>query len=133
MNKQYNKLFKPLSLFEKLFNTRVNKDKYIGTYVYHKYVIPKGWNLKEVLKEFYCPKGYKEVFASVLGYYIDNVRLKLENAVLNEKISIEEIYNLFISSKLVQSSIIALIKNKKDRDEYYLQKYKKNLGVGSDN
>lgn len=130
MNKQYNKLFKPLSLFEKLFNTRVNKDKYIGTYVYHKYVIPKGWNLKEVLKEFYCPKGYKEVFASVLGYYIDNVRLELENAVLNEKISIEEIYNLFISSKLVQSSIIALIKNKTDRDEYYLQKYKKNLEIG---
>lgn len=59
MNKQYNKLFKPLSWYEKLFNTRVNKDKYIGTYVYHKYVIPKGWNLKEILKEFYCPKGYK--------------------------------------------------------------------------
>lgn len=133
MNKQYNKLFKPLSWLEKLFNTRVNKDKYIGTYVYHKYVIPKGWNLKEILKEFYCPKGYKEVFGSVLVYYIDNVRLELENAVLNEKISIEEIYNLFINSKLVQSSIIALIKNKKDRDEYYLQKYKKNLGVGSDN
>lgn len=133
MNKQYNKLFKPLSLFEKLFNTRVNKDKYIGTYVYHKYVIPKGWNLKEVLKEFYCPKGYKEVFGSVLNYYIDNVRLELEKAILNEKISIEEVYNLFISSKLVQSSIIALIQNKKDRDEYYLQKYKKNLGIGSDN
>lgn len=133
MNKQYNKLFKPLSLFEKLFNTRVNKDKYIGTYVYHKYVIPKGWNLKEILKEFYCPKGYKEVFGSVLGYYIDNVRLELEKAILNEKISIEEVYNLFISSKLVQSSIIALIQNKKDRDEYYLQKYKKNLGIGSDN
>nr|DAP06237.1 MAG TPA: hypothetical protein [Ackermannviridae sp.]DAW82336.1 MAG TPA: hypothetical protein [Bacteriophage sp.] len=130
MYKQYNKLFKPLSWYEKLFNTRVNKDKYIGTYVYHKYVIPKGWNLKEILKEFYCPKGYKEVFGSVLGYYIDNVRLELENAVLNEKISIEEIYNLFISSKLVQSSIIALIKNKKDRDEYYLQKYKKNLEIG---
>lgn len=133
MNKQYKKLFKPLSLFEKLFNTRVNKNRYIGTYVYHKYVIPKGWNLKEVLKEFYCPKGYKEVFGSVLNYYIDNVRLELESAILNEKISIEEVYNLFISSKLVQSSIIALIKNKKDRDEYYLQKYKKNLGVGSDN
>lgn len=133
MNKQYNKLFKPLSLFEKLFNTRVNKDKYIGTYVYHKYAIPKGWNLKEVLKEFYCPKGYKEVFGSVLNYYIDNVRLELEKAILNEKISIEEVYNLFISSKLVQSSIIALIQNKKDRDEYYLQKYKKNLGIGSDN
>jgi len=133
MNKQYNKLFKRLSWREKLFNTRVNKEKYIGTYVYNKYVIPKGWNLKEILKEFYCPKGYKEIFASVLGYYIDNVRLELENAVLNEKISIEEIYNLFISSKLVQSSIIALIKNKKDRDEYYLQKYKKNLGIGSDN
>lgn len=133
MNKQYKKLFKPLSWWEKLFNTRVNKDKYIGTYVYHKYVIPKGWNLKEVLKEFYCPKGYKEVFGSVLNYYIDNVRLELEKAILNEKISIEEVYNLFISSKLVQSSIIALIQNKKDRDEYYLQKYKKNLGIGSDN
>ena len=72
MNKQYNKLFKPLSWWEKLFNTRVNKEKYIGTYIYHKYVIPKGWNLKEILKEFYCPKGYKEVFGSVLDYYITN-------------------------------------------------------------
>lgn len=130
MNKQYNKLFKPLSWYEKLFNTRVNKEKYIGTYVYHKYVIPKGCNLKEILKEFYCPKGYKEVFGSVLNYYIDNVRLELESAILNEKISIEEVYNLFISSKLVQKSIISLIKHKKEQDDYYLQKYKKNLDIG---
>ena len=75
-------------------------------------------------------KGYKEIFASVLGYYINNVRLELENAILNEKISIEEVYNLFISSKLVQRDIITLIKNKKDRDDYYLQKYKKNLEIG---
>lgn len=127
MDKQYKKLFKPLSWWEKLFNTRVNKDKYIGTYIYLKYVIPNGWNLKEILKEFYFPKGYKEIFASVLGYYIDNVRLELESAILNEQISIKEIYNLFISSKLVQRDIITLIKNKKDRDEYYLQKYKRNL------
>lgn len=133
MNKQYNKLFKPLSWWEKLFNTRVNKEKFIGTYVYHKYVIPKGWNLKEILKEFYCPKGYKEVFGSVLDYYITNVRRELEKAILNEKISIEEVYNLFISSKLVQRDIIALIKHRKDKDEYYFHKYKKNLGVGSDN
>lgn len=132
MNKLYKKLFKPLSWWEKLFNTRVNKEKYIGTYVYNKYVIPNGWNLKEILKEFYCPKGYKEVFGSVLNYYIDDVRLELESAILNEKISIEEVYNLFISSKLVQNNIIALIKNKKDRDEYYLQKYKKNLEIGCD-
>lgn len=129
MNKEHNKLFKPLSWWEKLFNTRVNKEKYIGTYVYHKYVIPKGWNLKE----FYCPKGYKEVFGSVLDYYITNVRRELEKAILNEKISIEEVYNLFISSKLVQRDIIALIKHRKDKDEYYFHKYKKNLGIGSDN
>ncbi len=133
MDKQYNKLFKPLSWWEKLFNTRVNKEKYIGTYVYHKYVIPKGVNLKEILKEFYCPKGYKEVFGSVLDYYITNVRRELEKAILNEKISIEEVYNLFISSKLVQRDIIALIKHRKDKDEYYFHKYKKNLGIGRDN
>lgn len=129
MYKQYKKLFKPLSWWEKLFKTRLDKNIYGGDYKYKKYYIPAGYNIISLLEIYYFPIGYKDIFAKIFEYYVNNIKLDLEYAILIKKISIEEIYNLFISSKSVQKEILALIEFRKNKAELPIQKYKENLGI----
>ena len=127
MNKQYNKLFKPLSLLEKLLKSRVDKNLYHETYKYEKYYIPSGFNIATLLEMYYYPKGYKDIFSKTFKNFANNLVLELDYAILNHNISIEDVYNMFINSKLVQDEIIWRINLKKSNSLHYITKYKKQL------
>lgn len=128
MDKQYKKLFKPLSWWEKLFNTRVNKGKY--RYIYPKYCIPCDWDLQTIFKEFYYPKDYKKVFDATFTQLVRGLKTELGYAIINCKISLEEIYNLFIKSKLVQQDIIRRIQYRQSVVEKPINEYKNRLEKG---
>ena len=127
MNKQYNKLFKPLSLLEKLLKSRVDKNLYHENYKYEKYYIPSGFNIATLLEMYYYPKGYKDIFSKTFKNFANNLVLELDYAILNHNISIEDVYNMFINSKLVQDEIIWRINLKKSNSLHYITKYKKQL------
>lgn len=127
MDKQYKKLFKPLSWYEKLLKSRVDKNLYHENYRYEKYYIPSGFNIATLLEMYYYPKEYKDIFSKTFKNFANNLVLDLDVAILNHTISIEDIYNMFINSKLVQDEIIWRINFKKSNSLHSIIKYKKQL------
>lgn len=113
MDKQYKKLFKPLSWWEKLLKSRVDKNLYHENYKYEKYYIPSGFNIATLLEMYYYSKRYKDIFSKTFKNFANNLVLELDDAILNHTISIEDVYNMFINSKLVQDEIIWGINLKK--------------------
>lgn len=132
MNKQYNKLFKPLSWWEKLLKSRVDKNLYHEHYNYEKYYIPSGFNIATLLEMYYYPKGYKNIFEATFKSFANNLVINLGFAILNHKISIEEVYNMFISSKSVQEEILLRIEINNRDFLHSINKYQEQLENGRD-
>ena len=62
---------------------------------------------------YYYPKRYKDIFSKTFKNFANNLVLELDDAILNHTISIEDVYNMFINSKLVQDEILWRINLKK--------------------
>lgn len=129
MNKR---LFKPLTWWEKVLKTRVDKNLYHEQYNYEKYYIPSGFNIATLLEMYYYPKEYKDIFVATFKSFASNLVIDLDFAILNHKISIDDIYNMFISSKLVQEEILLRIELEDRNSLNSINKYQKQLENGRD-